>query len=152
VLTDLIEHLREIGKEIPAPQVVPEEFSGRVTFRMPRSLHARVDTRAQVEGVSINTWLVAAAENYLSIGVASVQGGVYRQDRPGLTVSPGAIVSGGDDTAVVVMRKAVRTANTTYETIRRASVPGLFSIGTFDYIDNDPDENHPIHRHFVPGH
>jgi predicted HicB family RNase H-like nuclease len=68
-LGDLMIHLREQGIAVPVPLEENNEFSGRVTFRMPKTLHRRVDTCAKREGVSINTLLVAAAENYI-VGAA----------------------------------------------------------------------------------
>jgi len=147
VLADLIEHLREIGKEVPAPQVIPEEFSGRVTFRMPRSLHARVDARAQLEGVSINTWLVAAAENYLGAtgqgargmpntlflgsGIASV----------GMTAS----LTPASETAVRIIKKAIIAASTTYVSIDNA----IFAVGSRmgTGVSDEPEDESPVRQH-----
>jgi predicted HicB family RNase H-like nuclease len=67
VVDDLLQLLGEQGSAPPRPQKTNDEFSGRVTFRMPRSMHARVDRQATSEGVSVNTLLIAAVENYLSV-------------------------------------------------------------------------------------
>lgn len=47
------------GRALPNPQSEEQEFSGRVTFRMPRSLHRKVAAVADSEGVSLNQFLVA---------------------------------------------------------------------------------------------
>ncbi|MGH2596342.1 MAG: histidine kinase [Actinomycetota bacterium] len=50
--------------EEPAPEAAaPDEGSGtaRITLRMPDALKARVEDRANRDGVSVNTWLVRAA-------------------------------------------------------------------------------------------
>ncbi|MGH3119298.1 MAG: toxin-antitoxin system HicB family antitoxin [Gaiellales bacterium] len=46
----------ETGNEIPQPQgeVEPEEYSGRFSVRVPRSLHRRLVVRADTEGCSLN--------------------------------------------------------------------------------------------------
>ncbi len=46
----------ESGLEIPQPQgeVEPEEYSGRFSVRVPKSLHRRLATRADAEGCSLN--------------------------------------------------------------------------------------------------
>lgn len=46
----------ESGLEIPRPQgeVEPEEYSGRFSVRVPKSLHRRLATRADAEGCSLN--------------------------------------------------------------------------------------------------
>jgi predicted RNase H-like HicB family nuclease len=45
------------GNFIPPP---PKQASGKLVVRMPKNLHAHVTERAAREGVSINTWIVAA--------------------------------------------------------------------------------------------
>jgi predicted DNA binding CopG/RHH family protein len=49
---------------IPAPSTAfgNEEFSGRITLRVPRSLHKRAAEKAAFEGVSLNSYLNAALE------------------------------------------------------------------------------------------
>lgn len=46
----------ESGIEVPQPQgeVEPEEYSGRFSVRVPKSLHRRLATRADAEGCSLN--------------------------------------------------------------------------------------------------
>lgn len=56
----------EMGNEIPQPrgEAEPEEFSGRFSVRVPRSLHRRLSVRAEVEACSLNqlvTTLLAEA-------------------------------------------------------------------------------------------
>jgi predicted RNase H-like HicB family nuclease len=58
------------AKGIPVPE--PDaafaqqiEYSGRVTLRMPQSLHRQVSQRAALEGVSLNAYLNSAIERAL---------------------------------------------------------------------------------------
>jgi predicted RNase H-like HicB family nuclease len=59
---DAIETTAEIfaekGKAFPVPHVPADEFSGRVTLRLPRSLHRALAEAADGEGVSLNRHLV----------------------------------------------------------------------------------------------
>lgn len=48
----------EQGRAFPAAQVPAEDYSGRVTLRLPRSLHRAVSAAAEDEGVSLNQHLV----------------------------------------------------------------------------------------------
>jgi antitoxin HicB len=52
-----IEALKETDHEIPAPG--SGGASGRLVQRLPKSLHARLAARAKMEGVSLNTLIVA---------------------------------------------------------------------------------------------
>jgi antitoxin HicB len=51
-----LQAVRESGREVPRPGELP---SGKFIARVPRSLHARLTTRARQEGVSMNA-LVSA--------------------------------------------------------------------------------------------
>jgi predicted HicB family RNase H-like nuclease len=59
---DTIVGLREAAEKqqrpFPEPFAEEEEYSGRVTFRMPKSLHRRTAEHAKAEGVSLNMFLV----------------------------------------------------------------------------------------------
>ena len=47
------------GYRIPLPSK-PSKYSGRINFRMPKQLHAKVAAIAQQEGVSLNQYLLSA--------------------------------------------------------------------------------------------
>ena len=48
-----------ISDEAPTPAKTPdEEFSARITLRLPESLKSRLEAAAAAAGVSVNTWLV----------------------------------------------------------------------------------------------
>ena len=59
---DTIEATAEIlakqGKEMPAPYLPADDYSGRVTLRIPRSLHRAIAEAADDEGVSLNQHIV----------------------------------------------------------------------------------------------
>lgn len=64
-ISSLIELANEMGKEFPLPQEsqrpVQEEseYSGRVTLRMPKRMHAVLARHAEDEGVSLNHYFVS---------------------------------------------------------------------------------------------
>lgn len=59
-VSGLQEMFAEKGKAFPLPEIEETEFSGRVTLRMSKSLHAAVHRRASVDCVSLNQWIVEA--------------------------------------------------------------------------------------------
>jgi predicted HicB family RNase H-like nuclease len=53
------------GIHIPSPDIAFNQrvgYNGRVTLRMPRSLHQQVAQKAALEGVSLNSYLNSAIE------------------------------------------------------------------------------------------
>ena len=56
----------EDGHEIPKP-LQDTEFSGRLTLRLPPSIHERAAVLAQREGVSLNRFLSAAVAYYVGL-------------------------------------------------------------------------------------
>lgn len=73
-LDSLIEALDETGDELPTPDQIPvwSEFSGRVTLRLAKSLHYRLDKLAQAEGVSLNSIL----NDILQSGATALEAGL----------------------------------------------------------------------------
>lgn len=69
LVLDSIQTLKKIADEtkveLPLPYPAPSgEFSGRVTFRLPKSLHAKISRIAAQEDISVNQYLVAAVAYY----------------------------------------------------------------------------------------
>jgi predicted HicB family RNase H-like nuclease len=52
--------LAEKGKQMPPPQVSASGYSGRVTLRLPRTLHRELSHNAVEEGVSLNQHIVSS--------------------------------------------------------------------------------------------
>jgi len=61
----------EKGKKIPEPPEVIEDYSGRVTLRLPKSLHRSLSISAEDEGVSLNQYLVSALSCFRGYSVVS---------------------------------------------------------------------------------
>src|SRR5690606_19793574 len=49
----------------PEPPAPSEDSQARVSLRLPESLKTRIDDAAAAEGVSVNTWIVRAAQRAL---------------------------------------------------------------------------------------
>lgn len=52
-----IETLQASGAQLPKPTQT-FDYSGQVRLRMPKSLHHSLVQKAEMEGVSLNTWLI----------------------------------------------------------------------------------------------
>lgn len=59
----------ESGRAVPSPRG-PQDFSGRFVLRVPRSLHRQLVWAAERDGVSLNTFCVAALSQAASTGLA----------------------------------------------------------------------------------
>lgn len=64
----LHEMASDMGHKFPNPSTEDENYSGRVTLRMPKSLHRSVAATADLEGVSLNQFLVATIAERVSSG------------------------------------------------------------------------------------
>jgi len=47
-----------LEEHIPIPEPTPEEYSGKLLLRMPRSLHKKLAQKAARENVSLNQYIV----------------------------------------------------------------------------------------------
>jgi predicted HicB family RNase H-like nuclease len=60
---DVIEGLRELfdkhGREMPLPMSPKADYSGRFIVRVPKSLHRNLAETAELEGVSLNQYVVS---------------------------------------------------------------------------------------------
>ncbi len=54
-----LEVLQENGKPIPKPSETIDEYSGRVTLRVPKSLHRTLALAAKDEEISLNQYMVS---------------------------------------------------------------------------------------------
>lgn len=59
----------QTGHEVPPP-VELSDYSGKFALRLPRGVHKRAAEMANIEGVSLNQWLVSAIAFYLGVGEA----------------------------------------------------------------------------------
>lgn len=75
-VTDVIQRLhamaQEHGKAFPGPADATRVFSGRITLRVPKRLHAQIDALARVDDVSLNTWIVATLSERAGGAMASI--------------------------------------------------------------------------------
>lgn len=61
---------RKRGWDVPKPTPLSEDCSGRLTLRLPRSLHRQLNLRARMEGVTLNELLLHLISCGLGIKVA----------------------------------------------------------------------------------
>ncbi len=66
------EIMSEKGRPMPLPMDIPDDFSGRVTLRLPKTLHRRLAQDAEEEGVSLNAYLVYVLTHFSGL-VAGAQ-------------------------------------------------------------------------------
>lgn len=64
---------KEDGVEIPLPKT-EKEYSGKFVVRLPKSMHRKLDIRAEDEGVSLNTLLISMISLCLGSGREEVAG------------------------------------------------------------------------------
>lgn len=78
----LLQSLAEYGEKLPAPEVEPEwqEYSGRVTLRVPKMLHAQLDRLADREGVSLNTFMLTALQSAATAAAAGQEFGAISSE------------------------------------------------------------------------
>lgn len=59
----------ELGRAMPTPSIEKtDDYSGRVTLRMPKSLHGSLTRRAEDEDVSLNQLVVSALSAFHGFG------------------------------------------------------------------------------------
>lgn len=58
------EALSEQGRSMPLPEQEASDYSGRITLRLPRSLHRELTRSARQEGVSLNQLLASVLSLY----------------------------------------------------------------------------------------
>lgn len=53
-----IETAIELGKDIPEPYSYMNNYKGRITLRVPKSMHKQLIDEAKDEGISLNQYLI----------------------------------------------------------------------------------------------
>ncbi len=59
----------------PTPSGGDDSFSARITLRLPEGLKAQIEVAANIEGASVNTWIVRALQRGLEPRARSVRTG-----------------------------------------------------------------------------
>ena len=72
--------LAERGRAMPAPLDVAHEFSGRVTLRLPRTLHRALSDAADEEQVSLNQHLINVLCYFTGFAQAKREANLPRHD------------------------------------------------------------------------
>lgn len=71
-IEELYKAAKEQGRDFPAPAAsrAIEEYSGRITLRMAKSLHASASRLADMDSVSLNSWIVEAVAARVGLDVS----------------------------------------------------------------------------------
>ena len=74
---DTIETLAQLyaeqGRQFPQPAITPSSYSGRITLRLPKSLHHSVAQMAEAEEVSLNSFITSALSAFVGFGAGLKQ-------------------------------------------------------------------------------
>lgn len=91
----------EQGKRMPAPIVPVEDCSGRVTLRLPKTLHRGLALKAEHEGVSLNHLLVSVLSAFRGFDAA------LEEDRDGWMdiVEPPKKIASTQKAEIILMSK-----------------------------------------------
>ena len=83
-LRSWIEVALEEGIPIPEPRL-EEDYSGKFVVRLPRSLHRELVEQSELEGVSLNTWVINILAKFVGTRSQSISQAkdkqLYRQDK-----------------------------------------------------------------------
>ncbi len=72
-----VESALEHGAPVPEPRG-DEDYSGKFVVRVPKSLHRKIADAAEMDGVSLNQWIVAALAE--ALGVSSTGSSAVGKD------------------------------------------------------------------------
>ncbi len=64
----------EKNREMPQPHIVADDYSGRITLRLPASLHRALVEASEGEGVSLNYYIVNVVSYFSGFAMASNRG------------------------------------------------------------------------------
>lgn len=66
-INEMLDFMRDEGEVIPPPDILKDkkEYSGRVTYRPGKQLHAEIDQYAQENEISLNTVITTAVSRFL---------------------------------------------------------------------------------------
>jgi predicted HicB family RNase H-like nuclease len=68
-------YVEEVEEEPEAQPGTDDAFSARITLRLPEGLKAQLEVAANIEGTSVNTWIVRALQRGLEPRTRSVRTG-----------------------------------------------------------------------------
>ncbi|CAH1090712.1 toxin-antitoxin system HicB family antitoxin [Candidatus Nitrotoga sp. 1052] len=131
---DAIESLYEAANEdarpfpLPYVQNAEQDFSGRVTLRMPKWLHSHLWNQANLEGVSLNLYMISVlsaasfirtlvAQTVERIAEISATRNVYYGSIQGMITAHGCAVINASATNMGLTRIPIDTQQSSYLTI-----------------------------------
>jgi predicted HicB family RNase H-like nuclease len=146
VITDLKEMANEAGRTFPLPaEVKEEEYSGRVTLRLPKTLHRKAAGFAEREDVSLNQLLV-------SFIAEAVGGKAVQEAMPAMPAMPAPVVITNLKFAGVRnaygaaarhwLESGVRATSCNRDVAIAAAISGFYSTGSGSHGEFSTDEIH----------
>jgi predicted HicB family RNase H-like nuclease len=112
---------KEKGRAFPRPQEPDAEASGRVTLRLPKTLHREAIRRAALEGVSLNTLLLT----FIASGNSKSQASHWN-----------AISAEGSDVQVIYDRRRISGSNASTAQATLTRTLGLAAVtGGAPWVD-----------------
>ncbi len=63
----------EAGNSVPEPSQAATQFSGKFPLRLPKSLHGQLSKQAELDGVSLNTYIIYRLTSEHEKNVASAR-------------------------------------------------------------------------------
>jgi predicted HicB family RNase H-like nuclease len=151
---DSIESLKEAadeeGRDFPEPIEDEDEFSGRVTLRMPKYIHRAVAQNALADGMSLNSYIVTTmtiglAQRVRAVSVPTVGAMVHTRQSvipkfEVLAMAKAGIQSGVVRVGFVPPKQSVISTNTAFYigTAHHMFVPNIYHVV-------DPEDVYPIY-------
>ncbi len=74
---NFLEYLLENNMDIPLPEERKNDYSGQLTIRLPKYLHALLAEQAKEEGVSLNTYIISKLS--MAAGEQEREAGIFHQ-------------------------------------------------------------------------
>ena len=116
IIEDLYDQALESGEEFPAPWQDVPAYSGRVTVRIPKWLHQRLDEQACEQNVSLNfhiSTLLTEGSNWINHGAPQAGNAIREVGKPAIALTKpisaqppaGAVEQTEDDLAAFVPAK-----------------------------------------------
>jgi predicted HicB family RNase H-like nuclease len=108
----LQEQFAEMGRAFPDPEATESDFSGRITLRMSKSMHASVHRRALTDGVSLNQWIVEAVACRVDNRMISANNVVMARfaqiapNKVGIAITPTSFIGSAGDHSFLSVEQA----------------------------------------------
>ncbi len=146
-----IDFLAEQGKRIPEPLESVENYSGRVTLRMPKTIHREIAVSAKEDGVSLNQFILNSVTYYTGFiaGKNSVENKDWNVSRDGERRS---ITLDGESVTVYKASEISKFIKNSFQEFMEVRVAPVVTVKSerIDYKEKIFKEFDDSDKHFVP--